>query len=185
VNACRLTRREKDAIRAMPCGKCGAIPPFADGSRCHPHRIEPALGYVAGNVVPRCPPCHSEEPGHKPWVKHALAAGRRVHDLHPDLARENARALNTSLTPTERSASARKAARRMHELHPDLARANGRRTHELHPDLARESGRRSHELHPDRARENARATNARLTTAQRSAATRKGWAARRARQEAA
>ena len=71
-----LTPREKNIIRALPCGRCGSIPPFADGSRCHPHRLVPSRGYVANNVVPRCPTCHALEPGHKAVTAHALMGGR-------------------------------------------------------------------------------------------------------------
>jgi len=111
----RLTGPDKNAIRNRPCGRCGAVPPFPDGSRCHPHRLVPSRGYVAGNVVARCPPCHSEEPGHKPWVRHARQGGliggpiggpiggRRVHELHPDL---NA-ILNARRTPAQKSAIGR------------------------------------------------------------------------------
>ena len=230
----RLTGPEKDAIRSSPCGSCGAVPPFDDGSRCHPHRIDPEKGYVAGNVVPRCPACHSEEPDHHPWIKAARKGGlNRVAKLTPaELSeigrrggliggRRGALAMNAKLTPAERSANARKAGRegaralnaklapaehvansrkggfaRAAKLTPAGLSAIGRRAHELHPDLARENGRkggikggrRVHELYPDLARENGRrgalTTNAMLTTSQRSAAARKGWAAHRARQAA-
>lgn len=66
-----LTEAEKDAIRNSPCGKCGAVPPFADGSRCHPHRVisESKGGqYTKRNTVPRCAKCHSKEPGHSPGL---------------------------------------------------------------------------------------------------------------------
>ena len=144
-----LTTREKNAIRSMPCGKCGAVPPFPDGSRCHPHRLVPAEGYVANNVVPRCPSCHASEHGSAKCTKHAYQAGlrthelhpglarangRRTHELHPELAQENAskgaRTLNAQLTPAERSANAREAGRaRMASMTPeqrsDLARKCG------------------------------------------------------------
>src|SRR2546430_16024625 len=78
----KLTPRDKDAIRNSRCGKCHKRPPFADGSRCHPHRLVPAKGYVKGNVVPRCPKCHSQEPGHNPQFtlsarKAGLKGGRK------------------------------------------------------------------------------------------------------------
>lgn len=66
----------------------------------------------------------------------------RIHELYPDLARENARKTGLKFGS--------KGGRRVHELHPDLARANGRfgsmggrRMHELHPDLARQNGRKA------------------------------------------
>lgn len=61
-----LSVAELDAIRNMPCGNCGAVPLFDDGSRCHPHRIIPGSKggqYVEGNVVSRCPPCRDAEHG--------------------------------------------------------------------------------------------------------------------------
>jgi len=190
----RLTRREKDAIRSSPCGRCGAVPPFADGSRCHPHRVRPELGYVAGNVVPRCPPCHAAEPGHHPWIKAARKGGRRSYELHP----ENVRALNARLTPAQRSA----IGRRVHELHPDLARENGRRSQALHPENVRALNAKLTPMQRSAiGRKGGLALNARLTpaersargrkasraitSAQRSANARKGWAAHRARRVAA
>jgi len=110
--------------------------------------------------VPRCPPCHSEEPGHQPWVKHALRAGRKAgrhtQALHPDVARKTIGALNASLTPAQRSANGRRATAK---LTPAQRSANGR-----------QGGLRVHELHPDLNRAN----NARLTLAQRSANGRQG-----------
>lgn len=71
-----LSPDEKRAIRAMPCGRCGAAPPFLDGGCCHVHRLVPANGYVRGNVVPRCPECHSREPGHRPFTRLARHGGQ-------------------------------------------------------------------------------------------------------------
>jgi len=69
----------------LPCGKCGSVPPFSDGSRCQPHRIVPELGYVEGNVVPRCPLCHSKEPGHsRRFTLSAYRAGKNSWLKNPD-----------------------------------------------------------------------------------------------------
>jgi HNH endonuclease/NUMOD3 motif len=78
-----LTEREKDAIRNSPCGVCHAIPPFADGSRCHTHRIIPdSKGglYTKENTVPRCPDCHANEPEHSPMLR---VAGKDHRGKHP------------------------------------------------------------------------------------------------------
>lgn len=96
-----MTPAEKDAIRAQPCGECGATPPFTDGSRCHPHRLIPAKGYVVGNVAPRCSTCHSQEPG-------------RGHHL-AKTSYQNIVKLNARLTREEHSANSRKAARALVE----------------------------------------------------------------------
>lgn len=57
----RLTRRDKEIIRNSPCHSCGTAPPFANGTRCQPHRIPPRHKggrYIEGNVIPLCPSCH-------------------------------------------------------------------------------------------------------------------------------
>ena len=112
-----MTEAEKDAIRAQPCGRCGATPPFTDGSRCHPHRLVPSRGYVAGNVVPRCPDCHAKEPGHRAVTSAARRGG---------ISGGHARA--TRLSRNELSAIGRKGARRCRELHPEQLRENGRKS---------------------------------------------------------
>lgn len=161
-----LSRREKDAIRKSPCGKCGAVPPFPDGSRCQPHRIEPALGYVAGNVVPRCPQCHAAEPGHPILPTVAFKGGRRRQELYPDLSREKMVALNASRTSAERAAFASAATA---SLTPSERSANVRKggllTHQRHPELARENARKA-----------GLALKARLTTTEYSEMRRRGWA---------
>lgn len=61
-----LTASQKEAIRNMPCGNCGGVPPFPDGNRCHPHRVIPGSEggqYTKANTVPRCPRCHDVEHG--------------------------------------------------------------------------------------------------------------------------
>jgi len=184
-----MTRREKDAIRAMPCGKCGVMPPFGDGSRCHPHRIEPAKGYVTGNVVPRCPDCHALEPGHLPITKYAHRA---------------VVTLNQSLTRAQRQENGRKGAFRMHALYPQLASetmrrtmrenppnldqlrknavAGARRLHELYPELAREMGRRNGKKYGRKAGLAAAKWRAENTTHEmRSAVAHKAWATKRAK----
>ncbi len=102
----KLTGKEKETIRNSFCWRCGAVPPFADGSRCHPHRIIPGCDggeYVVGNVVPRCPPCHDIEhggTGNPPLIgaaSIALPQHRRV-----EVGRKGARALWDSMTPTQR-----------------------------------------------------------------------------------
>jgi len=63
-----LISTETRSIRLMPCGKCGAKPPYADGQWTQKHRINPGSKggrYTLKNTVPRCPPCHAKEPGHK------------------------------------------------------------------------------------------------------------------------
>lgn len=51
-----LTTQEKEAIRNLACGHCGAT------VRSHTHRVIPGCEggqYTAENTVPRCPKCHS------------------------------------------------------------------------------------------------------------------------------
>jgi NUMOD3 motif/HNH endonuclease len=60
-----LTNAEKKTFRTMPCGRCGALPPYSDGSWTQKHRIIPGGKkggqYTKENTVPRCPPCHNAE----------------------------------------------------------------------------------------------------------------------------
>jgi len=107
-----MSRPEKDIIRNSPCAKCGREPPFADGSRCHVHRLVPSRGYVTTNVEARCGDCHAAEPGHPQLTKHSSKGGF-------------ARAAR--LTAEERSAIARKAGLARARLHPDELRATGLR----------------------------------------------------------
>lgn len=61
-----MSKRGKNAIRLQPCALCLAVPPFGDGSKCHPHRLIPGRDggrYVASNVIPLCPPCHANSAG--------------------------------------------------------------------------------------------------------------------------
>lgn len=57
------------------------------------------------------------------FVKMGKIGGKRLHELHPNLAHDNG-----VLT---------------HQLHPEQARMMGKRTHELHPEMYRELGRNS------------------------------------------
>jgi hypothetical protein len=115
----------------MPCGKCGAVPPYPDGSWTQKHRLKPGSKggrYTVKNTVPRCPKCHA-------FVEHK-GVGRGLIML---------------------SLEKRRAAGRKHKLRPDKAREMARRCHELHPDLLR----RHHELYPDLASQTMRRTNRR------------------------
>jgi general stress protein YciG len=177
-----MTRREKDSIRAMPCGTCGAEPPFHDGSRCHPHRIIPgSLGgqYVIDNVVPRCSACHDIEHGGT-GVAPFIGAARRA-----------GRARQAQLTPAERSEFGRRYGAANLRKHHDpetqsrrgtkggpirqaaltaqeksaFGRANGRKgwlamQNKVTPAerlaISSKGGRRAHQLHPRLASENGR-----------------------------
>src|SRR6266849_220559 len=125
-----MTPAEKDTIRDLPCGTCGSVPPFQDGSRCHPHRLVPSKGYVEGNVVPRCPECHAAEPGHKPMTKLARQAGlkggvARMAGLTPAERAALSRAATAALTPTEHSANSRRGALALNaKLTPEQRVAN-------------------------------------------------------------
>jgi len=81
VTARLLTGVEKNAIRDAPCSRCGAAPPFGgDAARCHPHRLDPKKGYVAGNVVGLCPYCHGDEhPGARAWIRAAKQGGIKAN----------------------------------------------------------------------------------------------------------
>lgn len=159
-------RVDKRAIRNLPCGRCGGVPPFADGSRCHPHRLVPGCEggeYTEGNVVPRCPSCHDIEhggDGTAPFIGAAKIGGaiggkiggRRVHEVYPEMARAN----GIKYGPA--------GGRRRQELYPGLSQENGRkygakgghRVHELHPNLAHEWAQRVQELYPGQGAENLR-----------------------------
>lgn len=124
-----LTRAEKEAIRNSPCGRCREKPPFADGSRCQPHRIIPGCDgglYTRENTTPRCNKCHDIEhggTGQAPFIGSARMAGKKGGKI---------------------------GGRTLRDRHPDHfsrigkvgGKIGGRRTHELHPDQARETGRR-------------------------------------------
>lgn len=168
----RMNRGVLEAIRNAPCGRCGAVPPFTDGSRCHPHRVVPGSAggqYIAGNAVPRCPSCHDIEHGGEgtsPFIGAARvggrAGGRRRQELHPDLSREIAIRTH-KLYPT----MAREAGLRAHELHPGLASETMRRTHEKYPELRHNTGggggmKRFCKLNPEWAKENGRKNMLRL-----------------------
>jgi len=149
-----LTHAEKDAVRNAPCGVCHTVPPFADGSRCHPHRLVPSRGYLVGNVVPRCPSCHAAES--QPNVRRLVMSARRggLHGGFVSMSRE------------KRAEVARLGGLK------SIRRGGGwRRAHDLHPDMAREAGRKG-----------ALALNAKLTPAQMAAKMERMRAARRARQ---
>lgn len=200
-----MTRREKDVIRSMPCGRCGARPPFADGTRCQPHRLVPGSAggkYVVGNVEPRCASCHDIEhggTGAAPLIGAASDGGRkggrasgeskRRNGLTPAALAHARSALDVaraSISREQHSANSRKGAHRTHELHPDLAREVGRRVGRRY---GRAGARRMHELHPEQARQNGLKSRASLVarTAVRSAPERrasclKGWVTRRTAQ---
>jgi len=145
-----MTESEKDTIRKLPCGQCGAVPPFADGSLCHPHRLVPARGYASGNVEPRCPTCHAGEAGHRAFTAHARAAGLQVHEVHPTLAREN------GLKGFGSNREAAKAASlRAHSLHPTLSHEGGRASfgadRQRAIEAGRKGGRRFQSVDPARA----------------------------------
>jgi hypothetical protein len=115
-----LTHTEKNAIRNSPCGKCGAVPPLPDGSRCQVHRIIPESKggrYTRANTVPRCPTCHTKEPSTRSpgWIMMSQAK-------HRELGLKNAA--------------------RIHRLYPDLASQTMRRTNRRYPNLASEAGKK-------------------------------------------
>lgn len=109
-----MTRREKDAIRDSFCCLCLVVPPFADGSRCHPHRIirgQDGGQYVDGNVIALCPECHKAT-DRVACITAARSGAYRLHELHPMMARENGlKNIKTllALSPEQRAANARKA----------------------------------------------------------------------------
>lgn len=83
-----LTREEKAAMRALPCGRCGKAPPFPQwgGQRCHVHRVVPGWKgglYTKENATPRCPGCHDIEhggDGSAPLLGHIRPAGWKHSD---------------------------------------------------------------------------------------------------------
>ena len=153
-----LTKSEKETIRNSPCGRCGAVPPFKDGSRCHPHRIIPRSQgglYTRENTVPRCPKCHGTEHGgmgrgistaaligaaHLGGRSGGKLGGKRRQELYPDLSRQWGLKYGRE--------AGIKGGHRTHELHPDHGRQcglkygskGGHRVHELYPNLAHENG---------------------------------------------
>lgn len=121
-----LSRRQLDAIRNSACGKCGAIPPLNDGSRCHPHRLIAAKDggqYTEDNVAPRCPGCHATE-HNAPLIKASLEGGRKG-------GRVGGPARADRLTREELSAIGRKAGH---------ASYYGSRTPEERSEFARSGG---------------------------------------------
>ena len=170
----KLTGTEKDAIRNSPCGTCGDVPPFPDGSRCHPHRLDPKKGYVAGNVVPRCPDCHSKEPGHNAWTRYARAA-----------ARKGALITNASMLPAQRAARSRKAGLKGSSVLKERHRMHGltQKEHAQRAMLAKanasKGGLAFARLPAAQRSASARKANDRLSTGQRSARARRGWITRR------
>ena len=150
----QLNAAEKDAIRQMPCGRCRAEPPFADGSKCHTHRPVPERGYVRGNVVPRCPDCHAKEPGHPAMtaftMKAALTLRRRIR--------------REGMTPAEQDRNRNNGR---------AARLGGLASKERH----RREGLTAKEL--SRNRRNAVMIAERITPEQRSEINRRGWETRR------
>jgi len=110
----KLTPREKETIRNSPCGRCGGVPPFEDGSRCHPHRIIPGCEggeYVEGNVTPRCAECHDIEHGGNGKIPLIAATRAAVLSISPAQRRVNgrkgARVLWDGMTAKERKAFVR------------------------------------------------------------------------------
>ena len=85
VEARTLTYADLCAIRKMPCGRCGAVPPHADGNWTQKHRLVPGSKggkYTKKNTVPRCPSCHAKEPGHKQSVGFILMSRARRSAAH-------------------------------------------------------------------------------------------------------
>lgn len=134
-----MTNREKDAIRALPCALCLAVPPFSDGGRCQVHRITRGKDgglYVPENVIPLCPPCHRGIDGvacitaeHQGRVR----AGRRVHELYPELMRENGLKGSKNIrfllarTMEQKTADGRKGIQTLLALPQEQRRANARK----------------------------------------------------------
>jgi len=150
-----LTVAEKRAFRTMPCGKCRAKPPHADGNWTQKHRIKPGSKggkYTVRNTVARCPKCHSKEPGHSPGIITQPQAKRRelglksggwrpIHKLHPNLARETLRRTNRRYPNLSRDAGRKGGRAFLKSMTPKQRRewhaSGGRRTHELHPNQSR------------------------------------------------
>lgn len=57
----RQRRFKVAGLDATVCENCGWR------GACHRHRIEPAKGYVAGNLQVFCPNCHAASHGHGAW----------------------------------------------------------------------------------------------------------------------
>ncbi len=159
-----MTEAEKRLIRRLPCSQCGAIPPFADGSLCQPHRLLPGSQggeYVADNVVPLCAACHDRVHGgngEAPFLGAARQGGLKAvpfllrwkHD-HPDKVKEHARK-NLRHLRKKNPHHSRDTLLRTRQKYPDLSvragRIGGRRTAALHPDHINHL-RRFHETNPD------------------------------------
>jgi hypothetical protein len=125
-----LTAREKRAIRKMPCGKCGAVPPYADGSWTQKHRLKPGSKggkYTIKNTVPRCPRCHAKEPGH-------LGGGRSGFIL---LSQEQRRAAGRARKRRRvtRKTRAKISASLRGRLRPDLRWSAARRATPVPPEV--------------------------------------------------
>lgn len=129
-----LTAREKDEIRSQSCALCLALPPFADGGRCHVHRIHRGKNggrYTRSNVVPLCPPCHHAVDGHV-----TIEAFNRT--LSPEERSDHARHASSALTPEQRSSNARNAALALRALHE--ARGLSEAERRQRADRARKGG---------------------------------------------
>ena len=201
-----LTPKQKDAIRALPCVLCLAVPPFADGSPCHVHRIlrgKDGGQYTRENVIPLCPSCHYAV-DRVACLNGAAKGGRRSHELHPDNARtagrkgglrvqalypavqrENGRRVGlermSHLTATERSALARTAGAKGTEVRKERIARDGLTGNEIRRNAGnRARGVRVHQVHPE-LRANLRLRWIGTTAAERSANGRKAAATRRAR----
>lgn len=117
-----MTRGEKELIRNRPCALCLSVPPFADGSRCHVHRIirgKDGGQYEGENVIPLCPPCH------RVVDRIAAITGARSGGL------------------VGGRIGGPKGARRRHELYPQMSAENLRGWRERHPELVRQNSRKA------------------------------------------
>ena len=91
-----------------------------------------------------------------------MIGGKRVHELHPDLARKWGQT-----TQKRYPGLSSLTMKRTHERYPDMASLTMKRTHERYPDMASETGKKSgkiggkrtHELHPDQSSKNGRKTS--------------------------
>jgi len=121
-----LTKAEKNAIRNSPCGKCGAVPPYPDGSWTQKHRIVPGSKggrYTLKNTVPRCPKCHSKEPDHNTGFimlspakqrERGRKGGRRSNELHPQKGKYFSTEHRANISAAKRSKTHRGAHTRWH-----------------------------------------------------------------------
>jgi hypothetical protein len=125
----KLTHSEKQAIRRLPCCLCLSVPPFADGSRCHTHRIVPARHggeYVEGNVVPLCPPCHHELEGFA-----LILAARKGAALQPREAKVKGGRIAVRMMSEEAKARGRRKRGQLcgpaniRKISPEARRKNG------------------------------------------------------------